>query len=101
MVRLYDYYGLEIYFSDKAELPITVYARRGENESAMTITFRNGLVDDIHFIEVGKELDEEDRENFRLIMELNISEIIKSWLDTFLYHRPVEQEVIKFNIKQK
>ncbi len=95
MVRLYDYYGLEVYFKNKAELPITVFARRGEHESAMTITFKNGLVDDIHFLDVVNELDDNDREMFRLIMEKNISEIIKMWLDVFLYMRPIEMEFIK------
>lgn len=99
MVRLYDYYGLEVYFKNKADLPITVYARRGDTESAMTITFKNGLVDDIHFLEVEKELDDQDRELFRLLMERNISEIIKLWLDVFLYKKTVEMEVIKSNLK--
>lgn len=99
MVRVYDYYGLEVYFKNKAELPITIYARRGDAESGMSITFRNGLVDDIHFIEVEKELDNEDRELFRLLLEKNISEIIKAWLDVFLYKKTIEVEVIKSNIK--
>jgi hypothetical protein len=101
MVRLYDYYGLEVYFKNKAELPITVFAKRGDSESAMSITFKNGLVDDIHFLQVEKELDDEDRELFRLLMERNISEIIKMWLDVFLYKRPVEMEVIKSNLKEQ
>lgn len=99
MVRIYDYYGLEVYFINKAELPIIVYARRNDAESAMSITFKNGLVDDIHFIQVEKELDPEDRELFHLLVEKNISEIIKAWLDVFLYKKPVELEIIKSNIR--
>ncbi len=99
MVRIYDYYGLEVYFINKAELPIIVYARRNDAESAMSITFKNGLVDDIHFIQVEKELDPEDRELFHLLVEKNISEIIKAWLDVFLYKKSVELEIIKSNIR--
>lgn len=99
MVRIYDYYGLEVYFINKAELPIIVYARRNDAESAMSITFKNGLVDDIHFIPVEKELDPEDRELFHLLVEKNISEIIKAWLDVFLYKKSVELEIIKSNIR--
>lgn len=99
MVRIYDYYGLEVYFINKAELPIIVYARRNDAESAMSITFKNGLVDDIHFIPVEKELDPEDRELFHLLVEKNISEIIKAWLDVFLYKKSVEMEIIKSNIR--
>lgn len=101
MVRIYDYYGLEVYFINKAELPIIVYARRNDAESAMSITFKNGLVDDIHFIPVEKELDPEDRELFHLLVEKNISEIIKAWLDVFLYKKSVEMEVIKSNIRSE
>lgn len=99
MVRIYDYYGLEVYFKDKAELPIVVHARRNDTESAMSVTFKNGLVDDILFIPVEKELDPEDRELFHLLVEKNISEIIKAWLDVFLYKKPVELEIIKSNIR--
>ena len=99
MVRIYDYYGLEVYFINKAELPIIVYARRYDAESAMSITFKNGLVDDIHFIPVEKELDPDDRELFHLLVEKNIPDIIKAWLDVFLYKKPVELEVIKSNIR--
>lgn len=101
MVRIYDYYGLEVYFINKAELPIVVYARRNDTESAMSITFKNGLVDDIHFIPVEKELDPEDRELFHLLVERNISDIIKAWLDVFLYKKSVELEVIKSNIRSE
>jgi hypothetical protein len=99
MVRIYDYYGLEVYFQDKAELPITVFAKRNDAESAMTVTFNNGLVDDILFIPVGKELDPEDRELFHLLVEKNISEIIKAWLDVFVYNKAIEVEVIRSNIR--
>ena len=101
MVRVYDYYGLEVYFKNKAELPIVVYARRNDTESAMCLTFNIGLVDNIHFIPVEKELDPEDRELFHLLVERNISEIIKAWLDVFLYKKPVEVEVIKSNIRSE
>jgi len=101
MVRIYDYYGLEVYFKDKAELPITVFARRNDTESAMCVTFNNGLVDDILFIPVEKELDPQDRELFHLLVEKNISEIIKAWLDVFLYKKNVEVEVIRSNIRSE
>lgn len=98
MHLIFDYYGLEVYFKSTPELPIKIYARRDQSESAMSITFKNGLVDDIHFLNVEKELDHEDREIFRLILEKNISEIIKAWLDIFLYNKPVEPEIIKSKI---
>ncbi|MCC6817426.1 MAG: hypothetical protein IT245_00845 [Bacteroidia bacterium] len=98
MVRLYDYYGLEVYFKNNILLPITVYARRGANESAVSIHFKNGLVDTIHFLELENELDDNDRETFRLIIEQNMSEIIKLWLDNFLYHKEIPFEIIKNKI---
>jgi hypothetical protein len=101
MHLIYDYYGLVVYFKEYPELPIKVYASRDDAESSMSITFKNGLVDDIHFLQVNKELDHEDREVFRLILERNISEIIKAWLDIFLYNKSVEPEIIKTNIKSQ
>lgn len=98
MVRLYDYYGMEVYFKNKAELPISVFGRRADKESGMVLHFNKGLVDSIQFIAMENDLDHEDKETFRLIIEQNISEIIKSWLDAFLYKKEIEMEIIKTRI---
>jgi hypothetical protein len=95
MHKLYNYYGLEIYFDDKASLPITVYAARAERISKAIIYFKDGLLQPHQMQETTNPLDEQDQHSFHLILEKNISEMIKFWIDVFIYMKPLQEEIIK------
>jgi hypothetical protein len=100
MVALFDYYGLMVFFKKNISIPISVYAKRGERESCMEIVFQNGLVKSITPVQQDNELDKEDNELFKLLIEKNISEIIKFWLDAFLYDKEVPMEVITGKLQE-
>lgn len=101
MVLVYDYYGLNVYFLKDISTPITIFAGRGNKESSILIAFKNGLVNQIEMVQTENPLDEEDQHTFSLIVEKNISEIVKHWLDTFVYNQDFSPEIIKHNIKEK
>ncbi|MEZ4804104.1 MAG: hypothetical protein R2852_01070 [Bacteroidia bacterium] len=95
MVPIIDYYGLIIYFKNEAVLPIQVFGKRNELLSKATINFENGLLMPIQIDTSHSTLDEVDMKNFKLLVEKNSSEIIKLWLDNFLYKNPIEVDIIK------
>jgi|GEM_PF-1583781 len=101
MNLIYDYYGLLVYFRDEAELPMTVYGSRGGRESAICIHFSNGLMQAPEMQTSANELDEEDAAVFKLLVDKNSSEIIKLWLDIFLYGKKPEPEIIRQNIREQ
>lgn len=100
MIALYDYYGLEVFFKKDISLPISVYARRDNKESCIRIEFKDGLVKSVAMDPEINALDADDAETFMLLTEKNISEIVKSWLDAFIYNKEVSSEIIKINIRE-
>ncbi len=98
MYIIYDYYGLEICFRDEACLPITVYGRRNDRESIAIIQFRDGLLLPHEFRSSTNELDTDDQHAFDRLLEKNASELIKFWIDIFLYRKHIETEIIKSKI---
>ncbi len=99
MIPVYDYYGLMVSFKNEASLPIIVCGNRETRESRIVIRFNKGLMETPKWLRSDNELDEEDRKILILLVERNISEIIKLWLDIFLYNKAVEPEIIKYNIR--
>jgi len=99
MQRIYDYYGLELFFGDETSLPIIVYARRGQYESRALIRFENGLLLPYELLSSKNELDKKDMESFIQLLEKNAGEIIKFWLDIFLYCKPFQTEIIKTKLE--
>lgn len=95
MKPIYDYYGLIISFKQEAILPILLVAHRGNRFSTYSIGFSEGLMDAPKHIKGEHELDAEDFNLFTTLIENNSSEIIKLWLDIFLYGKDHEVEVIK------
>lgn len=92
---LYDYFGLEVYFKGESTLPITVYGKRGSLIAAKTILLKDGLLDIIKDNIVDNPLDASDQEIFNQLVERNVSEIIKSWIDIYVYGIKKQPELIK------
>ncbi len=100
MIPIYDYYGLIVSFGKEAQLPIIVSGSRSEKKSSVSINFSNGLMEISEFLPENNELDETDQSDFKLLVENNSSEIIKLWLDVFLYGKKVQCEILKQKISK-
>lgn len=100
MVKIYDYYGLEIFFKNEPRLPINIYGKRAHTESKAVIIFENGLMKGIETQQTDDMLDAQDQESFELLMDKNISEIIKLWMDIFLYRKTHEPEIIRVKLEK-
>jgi|SRR5690606_28078215 len=98
---LYDYYGLLISFRQVENLPIKVYGVRGTLSSRAVIEFNKGLISFKMDKSYKNSLDAEDTETLQLLIERNISEIVKAWLDIFIYDLPWTTEVIRKNIREE
>ncbi len=92
---LYDYFGLEVYFQGESTLPITVYGKRGNLKAVKTIVLKDGLLAGIKDSKVDSPLDDSDQELFNQLVERNVTEIIKSWIDIYVYGKKKQPELIK------
>lgn len=101
MVLLYNYFDLLIYFEGDKQLPIRIFGKRNKEISIKIIKFKNGLIDEIRDKNTELPLDPNDQKIFDKLVEDNISEIIKSWIDIFVYNKEKKPEQIMNRLQIK
>lgn len=99
MVKLYDYFGLEIYFQEEDMFPLRVYASRNSEVGSLTIIFKDGLFEKISLEISQTTLDDQDKLLFVKIVETNLSEVVKHWIDCYIYKKRVTAQILKNRVE--
>jgi hypothetical protein len=88
MPKLYDYFGLIFLFYSHEHEPIHVHGKFQGKESKAEIIFENGKFKEIVISDVqGKEpLDIRNLKKFKRVIELYRDDIIRKWIDFFVYN---------------
>jgi hypothetical protein len=96
MPKLYEYLGLIILFYSQEHEPIHVHGKFQDKESKAEIIFENGKFVKVEMKEVpGKEpLDPKNLKKFRKIVELYRDDIVRKWINFFIYNLEISSEKI-------
>jgi hypothetical protein len=96
MPKLYEYFGLVILFYSSEHDPIHVHCKYQEKESKAELIFENGKFKEIRIKEVsGKDpLDNKNLKKFKKIVELYRDDIVRKWVDFFIYNVQISSENI-------
>ncbi len=96
MPKLYEYFGLIILFYSQEHEPIHVHCKYQTKESKAEIIFKNGKFIKIIVRKVpGKEpLDTQNLKKFKKIVELYRDDIVRKWVDFFVYNKEIVAEQI-------
>ena len=96
MPKLYEYFGLIFLFYSQEHEPIHVHGKFQDKESKAEIVFEDGKFKEIVIKEVaGKEpLDLQNLKKFKKIVELYRDDIVRKWIDFFVYNREISPEKI-------
>jgi len=96
MPKLYEYFGLIILFYSNEHEPIHVHCKYQGKESRAEIIYKDGKFVEVIISEVlGKEpLDMQNQKKFKKIVEAYREDIIRKWIDFFVYNVPIECEKI-------
>ena len=96
MPKLYEYFGLIILFYSNEHEPIHVHGKYQDKESKAEIIFENGKFKEIIIRDViGKEpLDVKNLKKFKMIVELYRDDIVRKWVDFFVYNVEITSEKI-------
>ena len=96
MPKLYEYLGLVIYFYSREHEPIHVHGECDDRESKAEIIIEDGQITEIRIVEVSKRrpLTGRDMQNFQKLVSVFADEIVRKWIDYFVYHKSVEFERI-------
>lgn len=96
MPKLYEYFGLIFLFYSNEHEPIHVHGKFQDTESKAEIVFENGKFKEIIIKEVlgKKPLDAQNVKEFKKVVELYRDDIIRKWIDFFVYNIDFSPEKI-------
>ena len=101
MPKLYEYFGLRVYFYANDHEPVHVHGFYQGRESKAELVIVNGVVTAIRLLPVAgmKPLAGNARKNFELLVSRRAEDIVGKWVEFFVHRRPVNPEIITRRLK--
>jgi len=101
MPKLYEYFGISVYFYAGEHLPVHVHGRHGDEETVAEIITANGKIISIRYRKVAhrRPLSGKARRHFVELVEAKAKEILQKWADVFLLNKIVKPEILTRRIK--
>ena len=101
MPKLYEYFGLRIYFYANEHEPVHVHGFYQGRESKAELVIENGVVVGIRILPVAgmRPLAGNALANFELLVSRRAADIVEKWIEFFVHRRPVSTEVITRRLK--
>lgn len=101
MPKIYEYFGILIFFYSNEHEPIHVHAKKGRNESKAEFIIVNGKIIEVRIksIKEAPPLGNNDSNLFKEFLEVYSEQIIQKWIDYFVLHKDVNYEKITKKLK--
>jgi len=101
MPKLYEYFGLRVYFYANEHEPVHVHGFYQGRESKAEIVIRNGIVTGFRILPVAgmKPLNGKALSDFKLLVQRRSDDIVRKWIEFFVHHRQIETEIIARKLK--
>ncbi len=101
MPKLFKYLGVLVFFYSNEHEPVHVHGRFQGCENKAVFHIENGEIRRIEILPVrGKRpLPPAKRKAFETVVNAFADTIVKSWVDYFVYHRPLKCIEIEGNIR--
>src|SRR5881296_3520137 len=101
MPKLYEYFGLRIYFYANDHEPVHVHGFYQGRESKAELVIVNGVVTGVRIVAVAgmKPLTGRTRADFETLVSQRAEDIVGKWIEFFVRHRPVKAENITRKLK--
>ena len=101
MPKLYDYFGLRVYFYANDHEPVHVHGFYQGRESKAELIIVNGFVTGIRIVPVAgmRPLTGRVLADFELLVSRRAADIVEKWVEFFVHRRPVKAETITRRVK--
>lgn len=101
MISILDYFGLKLHFVKKDKIPVHIYATRGDQSCIAHVIFKGGLFERIELQkrEGFDSLDNTDSNRMELLIMNHLDEVVKRWIDFYIFDRPIEEELVTQRIE--
>jgi len=100
MPKLYEYFGLIVFFYSNEYEPIYVHGKYQDRESKAEIIIVDGVIQGIQISRVQgrRPLEGNPLNDFEALVRHFADDIVKKWVDYFVYHKHVSPEKIQRKI---
>lgn len=101
MPKLYEYFGLRVYFYANEHEPVHVHGFYQGRESKAEFVIENGVVIGIRILPVAgmRPLTGKPLSDFKLLIQRRAGDIVHKWIEFFVHHRQIETEIITRKLK--
>lgn len=101
MPKIFEYLGILIFFYSNEHEPIHVHAKKGEFESKAEIFLIEGEIERVNITKVkgSKPLKGNDLKDLKVFLQNYSDDIVKKWIDYFVYHKDVDFTKITKRLK--
>ena len=101
MPKLYEYLGIIIFFYANEHRPVHVHAKKGELENKVEFLISEGEIVEIKITKIKgvKSLSNKDLKNLKTFLAVYADEIVKKWVDYFVYQKRIEFKKITKRLK--
>lgn len=101
MPKLYEYFGLIVFFFSNEHQPVHVHGEYKDRASRADLVVQNGKVVEIRFRSVRgrKPLEGKQLHDFKFLVERRANDIVKKWVDFFVYGRHIRPEIIRRKLR--
>jgi hypothetical protein len=101
MPKLYEYFGLRVYFYANDHEPVHVHGFYQGRESKAELIIVNGVVTGIRIVSVAgmKPLAGKALVDFETLVTRRAGDIVEKWVEFFVRRRPVKAETITRKLK--
>jgi len=101
MPKIFEYFGILIFFYSNEHEPIHVHAKKGEFESKAEFYIIDGVISEIKVTSIkgAKPLIRKDLKDFTVFLESYADKIVEKWIKYFIYHKNVDFEKITKRLK--
>ena len=91
MPKLFEYFGIVVFFYSNVHEPVHVHGRHQGRETRAELVVENGKVVRITYTSVRgrRPLQGERLRDIKTLVEHSAQEIVQKWIDYFVLHRPV------------
>lgn len=96
MPKLYEYFGIIIYFYSNEHEPVHVHGEYQGRESRAEIFLEDGKVSGINIAKVKgrKPLEQNDLKKFEEFVSIKAYDIVQKWIDYFVLNKKIPFEKI-------
>jgi len=101
MPKLFEYFGIIIFFYSNEHEPVHVHGRCQGRESKAELVIEKGRVTGVTYSSVrGKRpLSKTELKDFQIVTEHYANDIVQKWIDYFILHKPIDPRTITRRIK--